>query len=286
MNKILIAIIIYNPSPEIVDRITLNLLPYNYVIVDNSDKSMNNLVELINKLSNIHYIKNNTNLGIAAALNIAATYAKDKAYQWLLTMDQDSVITKDIIDKMLFFADKFEELDKLAIISPRHIMQYGVTIKLDSESTNYSETINTMTSGNLLNLTIWDKLGGFDESLFIDMVDMDYYCKAMEKGYKVITLNNVYMQHELGDIIVKKILGKKLIIYNHNYIRKYYQVRNGLIVYNRYRQSVPQVKIVLIFVMMLFITLVYERKKLLKLKLMLKGVKDFLFNNMAQLNVR
>lgn len=282
MKKFLIATVTYNPSEDIKESIFKP--EYDSLVVDNSIEPQPWLSQYcINK--NITYIVNNANLGIATALNIACQYAIDHGYKWIITMDQDSVITKDIIDKMLEFADKYPDVGKVAIISPRHVLQNGVKIPIANEDKEYSEGLSTMTSGNLLNLSVWQKIGGFRDDFFIDMVDWDYYCRAMVNGYKVITLNQVHMQHSLGEMKTGKILGREIIIYNHDFKRKYYQVRNGLIVYRQYRKTIPQVIDVLKFLKGVTISLFFEKDKLRKAKFMVKGIIDFLRNKTGTLDV-
>lgn len=76
-------------------------------------------------------------------------------------MDQDSVIIKSMIN----FANKSLSLNGIAIISPRHIMQDDVKVKVVNEEAEFSDGILTMTSGNLLNLEIWQNLPFEDDML-------------------------------------------------------------------------------------------------------------------------
>ena len=140
-----------------------------------------------------------------------------------------------------------------------------------------------MTSGNLLNLAVWQKIGGFRDDFFIDMVDIDYYCKAILGGFRVVTLNNVYMNHMLGDLTIKKILGKEIKLYNYNYIRKYYQVRNGLIIYKQYKGLVPSINLVAKFLINLLLTLPFEQDIFRKVKYIIWGFIDFLRNKTGRL---
>ena len=90
--KLAATVILYNPE----DEIYINIESYiNYVdilyIIDNSTHHNNNLVKRLNKnFTNIKYINNNANLGIATALNIGCKEALDEKFNWILTMDQDS----------------------------------------------------------------------------------------------------------------------------------------------------------------------------------------------------
>ena len=272
MIKYIILLIIYNQEIK-------SISDHKYIVIDNS-------IFHANSSKNDYLIVNNQNLGIAKALNQGAMKAVELGYRWALTMDQDSVIDDKIISSMISFLEKRPDKESIAILSPRHLLQQDATIKVADETREYTTTINVMTSGNLLNLNIWKKLGGFEEKLFIDMVDLEYNCRCVQNGYKVIMLNHVIMPHSLGNLQVKKLFGKEFKIMNHNHIRKYYQTRNTLYTYFMYKKTVPEIYKSLKFLLgVLVTTIIFEDQKLKKLYFMTRGFLDFCRNKYGKLNV-
>ena len=87
----------------------------------------------------------------------------------------------------------------------------------------------------------------------------------------------------LGDLTIKKILGKEIKLYNYNYIRKYYQVRNGLIIYKQYKGLVPSINLVAKFLINLLLTLPFEQDIFRKVKYIIWGFIDFLRNKTGRL---
>jgi len=278
-----IVLITFCPNIDILKRnITKK---YKYIVIDNSFTSEELILEL-SKFKNIEIIANKANIGIAKALNQGAERAIELGYSWVLTMDQDSIIDDNIISSMISFLEKRSDKKNIAVLSPRHLLQQDATIKVDDETREYTKTINVMTSGNLLNLNIWKKIGGFEEKLFIDMVDLEYNCRCAQNGYKVIMLNHVIMPHSLGNLQVKRLFGKEFKIMNHNYIRKYYQTRNTLYTYFKYKTTVPEVyKSVKFLLGVLVTTIIFEDQKLKKLYFMARGFIDFCRNKYGKLNV-
>ena len=67
-----------------------------------------NLIRDINK-EKIEVIFNEENLGIATALNIGVKEGLRQGYNWILTMDQDSKCSKDIVEKMFEVYNGIEE---------------------------------------------------------------------------------------------------------------------------------------------------------------------------------
>ncbi|TEB40741.1 glycosyltransferase family 2 protein, partial [Flavobacterium circumlabens] len=104
----------------------------------------------------------------------------------------------------------------IALYYPDYIIDgklYDKSIKEDNEP------IIVMTSGNIVNLKIHEKIGGFEEKLFIDYVDIEYCLKLKKEGYSIANLPNVLLQHELGDSKRTSFLFVKAIVTNHSSIR-------------------------------------------------------------------
>lgn len=262
-------VVLYNPKETIMDTINnyINELDLLYLI-DNSSNDNSSLF----KNKKIIYIPNKENLGIAVALNMGARKAIKDGYDWLLTMDQDSTFSADSLSKLIKYAYSLD-YEKVGIVSPWHHTK-EVTNRPIKES---EELMDVMTSGNLLNLKIYEKLGGFKEWLFIDSVDIEYCLNLNKNGYKVIRYNESELIHELGDIKIVHILNRNLVCSNHNYIRRYYICRNVNYVAKMYEDIYPEYCNFIrnglkgAFRNILF----FEKDKYRKLRNMIRGYKDF-----------
>ncbi len=263
------VVVWYNPSKENI----LNVDKYideldRLFVIDNSEDE----IIRISSDKKIEYIKTNKNLGIAAALNIGAKKAIKEKYKYLLTLDQDSKMTSNILKRMKEFINK-NILKNVGVFSPYQ----DIGSEENKSKKEYEEMVEVMTSGNIIDLNIYQKIGGFKEWLFIDCVDTDYCMNLNKNGYKVLRLNNIVMKHELGNLKVHHLFGKEYPCYNHNPIRRYYIVRNTMYIYDMYHELFPeycewlkrvqkgQVKRIILF----------EKDKLKKLKMMYKGYKDY-----------
>ncbi len=262
-------VVLYNPKETIMDTINnyINEVDLLYLI-DNSSNDNSSLF----KNKKIKYIPNKENLGIAVALNMGARKAIKDGYDWLLTMDQDSTFSADSLSKLIKYAYSLD-YEKVGIVSPWHHTK-EVTNRPIKES---EELMDVMTSGNLLNLKIYEKLGGFKEWLFIDSVDIEYCLNLNKNGYKVIRYNESELIHELGDIKIVHILNRNLVCSNHNYIRRYYICRNVNYVAKMYEDIYPEYCNFIrnglkgAFRNILF----FEKDKYRKLRNMIRGYKDF-----------
>lgn len=223
------VVILYNPEDNVVNNIFSYIEKIDLLyVIDNSEKKNNSLIVSLSKNEKMVYCDNQGNKGIAHALNVGCNMAIDDGYDWILTMDQDSLTTQGMIEKLLEHKD-----DNVAIVSPFHADKYFPFSKSDIP---IQEVLAVATSGNLLNLKIFEEIGGFEEKLFIDYVDIEYCLRANRAGYKVLLVNNAILKHRLGEITQHIFLGKKFYTSNHNYIRRYYNIRNRFYVYNKYAE--------------------------------------------------
>ncbi len=232
--KIAGIVTLYKQDLDVVDNINsyINSLDRLY-IVDNNDTD-----DFKNKIKNpkIEYIPNFKNIGVSTALNIGATKAIKEGYTWLLTMDQDSKFKnpKDV-DTMINYIEK-ADTSKLGLITPWHVINTGV--KKQTEDVDHP--FEVMTSGNIINLKAYDEVGGFKDSYFIDDIDIEYCMNLNKHGYTIDRLNYIELEHDLGNIEVKHFLNRDFVCSNHNYIRRYYMVRNTFYLCDAYKDIYPE----------------------------------------------
>lgn len=271
MEKLGIAAIVtfYNPTNEDISNINYYIDEVDILyVMDNSDT--NNLKRLP-RSKKIRYIFNGDNLGIARPLNMAADMARKAKYKWLLTLDQDTIIKSSVVKSM---KEKIGEIDcnDIAIVTPWH----KTKLKTDKPNTDIDYPLDVMTSGNLLNLDIHKKIGGFKDWLFIDGVDIEYCLNLHKKGYKVMRLDYLEIDHNLGDIFYRKFLWKDLLVTNHSAMRRYYQCRNYLYIRDMYIDSSPEFcKILVKFKTIILAIILYENNKIAKLRAFKLGRRDY-----------
>jgi len=114
-------------------------------------------------------------------------------------------------------------------------------IKSNTTSCSTKEIDELITSGSLLNLSLFKKLGGFDEELFIDLVDNEYCLRARLQDFSIIQFSNIYLAHRLGTEVVNSSIKSLFLIRKkkevHSPLRCYYMYRNMLYIENKYRDK-------------------------------------------------
>ncbi|MGA9045501.1 glycosyltransferase [Sulfuricurvum sp.] len=277
MKKICGVVVLYNPDLSVLTNIFsyINHIDLLYV-VDNSEQKDPTIVTKLSKIAKIQYLDNDGNQGIANALNLAAIKAIEAGYQWLLTMDQDSSFSNEMIIAFLACFQHYKSKEKIAIFSPSHDF-VGLNAINNQQCESTSQLI-VMTSGNLLNLSTYPEIGGFKEKLFIDGVDHDYCLKAKKLGFSILQFQNILLNHELGEPKIIRRHGKEISFRTHSPQRFYYITRNSLYMWQAHRHAFPDFvnkRIFEIFKAIIF-ALIYDDQKILRLINVLRGIFHFI----------
>lgn len=283
MCKVAAIIISYNPDNNLLDSINLLINQVDkIIIVDNGSESQKKKnINLIKDIDNkkIEVIFNEENLGIATALNIGVKEALNQGYNWILTMDQDSKASSNMVEKMLEVYNTIDESERKEILSifPNFVDERIQSIEENSEMNAYEYVDADITSGNLLRAEVFDKVGFFDDSLFIDLVDTDFCMRLNEENIKMIKVRDAILYHSLGESqSVKSIFGK-FNTSNHSALRRYYMTRNRFYTWEKYKDlnSFTLNRDKKLFKKEFIKIILGEKDKINKIKMVFKGYKDY-----------
>ena len=274
-------VVLYNPDQNVIGNIQtyISQLSMLYVI-DNSEVCNNKIFETIKVFDNSTYIFNGENLGIAKALNIGAEEAIKDGFKFLFTFDQDSKATPKMIETMISFL-KENDYSNIGILSP---FQDNKGYK-NPPNKKVTKVSNIATSGNLLNLDAYTKVGPFLDELFIDYVDVEYCLRLNSSGFKVIRLNDAILIHNLGNIVKRRFLFRKVAVTNHSPLRLYYRTRNRFYVLRKYKYKFPLFSIYNFFRLFMETLKVvcFESERIEKIRMMIRGYSHYKKNNFGRL---
>lgn len=260
-------------------------------VVDNTPPNENILEDYINNnhfKKKINFISNSFNVGLSKALNQLCQRARNDGLEWLLLLDQDSLISNNFFENL---SNKIHS-PNVGLLCPLIIednpeINTCIESNIDSNEINIIEVNAAITSGSYVNLSIHEMLGGFYEPYFIDLIDFDYSRLLVHSGFKIHCISRNYILHQYGTseptILSKfyyKMYNKNLpFFYRRNYstIRVYYQFRNNVIFYRRWINSGgSKLKSTFIFIKVLFLNLIrqviLERRPLLNMYFIIKGL--------------
>lgn len=237
-------------------------------IVDNHSNNLLEIREMIREYEKIELIENDNNLGIAAALNQLCERAKDVGYEWILTLDQDTIIPNRMIEKFMPYTYASDN----GIICPAVEYEGWEERITDTETTEY--VYACMTSASLTSIKAWETVQGYREDYFIDFVDNEFCMKLSLNNYRILRVNSCHIKHKLGDAGIKNICGLKVRYSRHSPLRLYYMARNNYAFIKEYkdRLSVGKEKLKLQYV--LLIAVLFSDEKSEAIRSIRRGIKD------------
>ncbi|MBC9030943.1 glycosyltransferase [Sphingomonas sp. JC676] len=165
------------------------------------------------------YIPMHGNRGIGAAQNKAIALAWSKGAEAVLLLDDDSIPPPDLIDHLRICAQR---LGGHAVVGANAVDSLGREISNARHVPgNMPECRDMMSSGALIRREIFERVGSFDESLFVDGVDFDWGWRARRAGIALHLCRATSIQHRLGE-------GDVAGVRYPSPVRHYFQYRNIL----------------------------------------------------------
>ena len=276
--RICSGIITYNPTLTDVNTCLEALCSQveRVIIVDNASKNVKGLQEVVSKYTNVTLVKNSQNIGFAKALTQVFEWAKSQGFNWVLTLNDDSVVPSNMISEYKKILE-----NQGSLVNQKNAKNSKIAIVCSLLKNRLDGTIlhskchedECITSGSLTSVEAWEKIGGFDEWLEIDGVDFDFSRRLARAGWKIVECQNVIMEHQIGKARSINLIIKHPIVWNHNANRKYYIARNMQVVDYKmgtysYAKSLRAVVRDMIFVAL------WEKNKFAKISAMIRGFKD------------
>lgn len=222
------------------------------VVFDNGSANVADVAALIDSIDNVSLIKSPDNQGIATALNRISEWAALKGFEWLITLDQDSVAPSGMAKELFEVADKH----CAAIVTPYIVDRNKLSVEDYMQMPlprvdEYRQAARrgAITSGALTKLSVLFQVGGFDERFFIDYVDYDVNQRILMAGHKILRANRTYLLHEVGKAVEtwlrvprKDMTGswrlETFYAFGHSAQRCYFKARNRVLFTRKYWRQI------------------------------------------------
>jgi hypothetical protein len=267
----------------------------NYLVIVVDNASTDNSVKLLEEFNNkIVIIKNNENLGFSGANNIGIKYALENECEYILLLNNDTEIDKDLIKNMVDSSMK----NNNAIISPK-IYYYnepnmiwsaggGLNWKkglsfhygqdeIDKGQYNKQKEIDFATGCCILiHKSVFDKIGFLAEEYFLYFEDTDFCVRAKRAGIKIIYEPSARLWHKVSSTTG----GEESLI------TLYYGNRNRLYFNNKFNKKNKLYWLSYFYITRLIKFLNWTIKgKIEKIKIILKAIYDYRNGKMEYKNI-
>jgi rhamnosyltransferase len=269
-DEILAVVVSYNGRGKTVRTVEALLGHVGRVLViDNgSEADSTELLETMASRSDLSMRFLGRNCGIGFALNCAIRFARDRGYRWLLTMDQDSVIDRTMVDE---FKAALRRNPAWACLTPTLMLEGRASDRGGDQAVDYA-----ITSGNLVRVDVFDRIGWYDEGMFVDQLDFDFSLRVRTAGYEIHRVANATLYHELGDAGAPQAFLGKFHTF-HSPLRRYYSYRNYLVLARRHGRHFPGfiIKLAAVHLVQLLTIAMYGRDRARSFVFIWRGVRDF-----------
>lgn len=273
------VVVTLDPSPEILANLSA-LLPQvrRVVVVDNgSGPSSLGVLTAASSIPVVQVLRNETNEGIARALNQGAAVAFDLGAEWLLTLDQDAAPGQEMVRVAGETFDAYSGDRPVAVIGSEAVdgERFGSAPRGRAHAA-WSEVRAVITAGSFVSLAVLWGLGRYREDMFIDYVDIEFCLRARSAGYAILQSHVPSLAHRIGQPTVRQIGPRVVTPTNHSAVRRYFITRNRLWIWSRFWRREPRFVAadLLASKKELIKLLLFEDDRPAKLRAMWAGVRD------------
>ncbi len=245
------VVVTYRADDEAVENLKAVIAECTRVlVVDNGSPAA--ITAAMSLLPGVTVLPQGENIGLAAALNVGLEHAANLDCKWVVTFDQDSRPEPGMVAAMLT-TQRNHPL--AAVIGPqiheegsdparyRWVARHGALPflfrRVPCTGADLPAVTMMVTSGSMVEVATWRRLGGFDAALFIDYIDTDFCLRAIRAGRSVAVAGQAVLRHRLGARQTRKVLGRDFRPTHHAAFRHYYMARNRVRMWRRHAWAVP-----------------------------------------------
>ncbi len=216
------------------------------VVDDGSPDDPAGILDLAGELG-CEIVRSTSNDGIAAALNIGIRMALTDDADFVLTLDQDTVLPGHYVSDCTTAFRIAAPATRLGVVCtdrvngqpsiPEHYTAEGLGLVREA-----------IQSGFLISAECLRECGLFDERLFIDCVDTEFCLRIAQYGYRIAVGPGTDISHSLGEQVALRPFGvarfdergRQRTYEYHGPTRRYFITRNNIDLFLRYSRIRPR----------------------------------------------
>ena len=244
--------------------------------------------------SNVRVLLNGNVSGIAGALNLGVKKAiKDFGDCFIFLLDQDSSLPPSFFARQYNFAVKYGRM----VVAPKYfdvnsktfgnytrLSKWRIYNVMGMEAVQPFEVTFAITSGTLIYSSVFEEIGFFREDFFIDHVDSEFCVRLQRADHLILVNPDVVFMHSIGSRKLRKFLGIDFKPNFHSPVRRYYAVRNGILMLREHFKIFPSLLWLIVIRIGYEYTgiIFFENFRWAKLTALFWGVIDGIFFNVGR----
>jgi rhamnosyltransferase len=221
-------------------------------------------------------MRNETNRGLAAALNQGVEEAAAAGAQWVLTLDDDSIVHPHLVQAYAEILARRADAERVGQLGCNFWDLNRQRPGLHPFYWRFSALPSALliTSGSLLRVAAYRAAGPFREDFFIDYIDFEYNLRLQRHGWIPLLASDILMDHSLGNPVEHR-FPKRQLCNHHSPLRTYFKVRNRAFTLREYAGETKDLSHRNMRIGALVRhALLHDRKKLQHLRAILLGLRD------------
>lgn len=238
--RIVALIVVYQPEPDHLLQLiaAIRAQVANVILVCNSATDIPD--ESADTPGAVSIIRNQANIGLAAAQNQGIDRCNSMAADFVLFLDQDSLPGPSLVSELLAADQRLTAHGhQVGAVAPLLVEADTGTSwpylsarwlrtkeNIQPDALGACRTDMLYSSGSLVRLMHFRTVGNFLESLFIDHVDLEWCYRAAAHDLQFFGIPAIRMQHRMGHGHIR-FLGRLHPL--HSASRDYYVFRNSVI---------------------------------------------------------
>ncbi len=273
MMRLCAVVVTYYPDiNEAINNILLYLPWVDHLIIwentpkDDLDAYKITLSQYEHKIS---YMGSGNTEGISFALNRAIEWACANGFTHILTMDQDS--SWENFELYRRFVENALELNTIfvPIVNGRKSSIPYIFI----------------TSGMVVPLDVYHKIGTYCEDFKVDMIDYEFCIRCLNGGIGCKEVTEVNLIQRFGSPLQRRVFGRTYTCPNYNKSRLFEIVRNSIILIKSYKMSYDIKKRILKQWLIInpILIILFEKNKSIKIFSIIKGFFSGVFHRKIEL---
>jgi GT2 family glycosyltransferase len=153
------------------------------------------------------YCKALVNDGVAGAFNAAMHICMNNRYEWMMLLDQDTVVTGGYLEGMSRYQQALRAVDVAAIvpllldrdfqISPKRVLRFRDQPIVTRRCQILSGEVFAANSGVVMSVSALRAIGGYSRDFWLDHSDMYVFHQFYLQGRKIYFAADLSLQHSM-----------------------------------------------------------------------------------------
>lgn len=235
MSKYIAAVILYNPNINQLQKCLVPIVNNVDLIyfIDNASENNDEIDYFVNKFPKAQFVRNSQNQGLSKPFNQLLKYSKEHGFSHLLLLDQDSEPSSNFMEELKKHADKNFVCYAPLLVHKSSDYQKTYGCSPHDETEIIKESIN---SGTLINLNELPANICFDENLFIDWIDIDFFYQLELASKKCLRINNAKLLIDIGNQKIHHVFKYTWFSSGYSAFRLKKQAHDTVYFYLKYRK--------------------------------------------------